>query len=500
MIFSKYNYLFLRCLAFLCAASMLSCQKSFLERAPISNSNEANFYNSEADFELAISGAYQALTLEGTYNDFVPMIGDLRSDNSTMGSTAGQRTSFREIDEFQEQSENFILSTIWNDHYAGIARCNKVIQMLDEKKEVLSEAKYNQIKGEASFLRALFYFNMVRIFGDVPLSTKVLDNVQDAYKISRTPVQEVYSQIEADLLVASESLPNVGTVEPGKATAGAAKGLLGKVYLTQHQYDDAVRVLSEVIQSGDYHLVENFDELWDPLASNSSESLFEVQFKLQPGFQTGSIFSIRYTPYLSGTSLIGISTTGGGYNIPTPEMEQLYETDDARSYSSVASGYVDGDGNFVSGLEGRHTRKYLGQADADLGSDDNWKVLRYADVLLMCAEALNETGFVADGEAFRLLNMVRNRAHLEPYGTTAADASLQLTDQSQFREAVYNERRAELAFEGHRWFDLVRTGRAVEVMEAQGFTIDTHQLLFPVPQSQIDINPDVITQNPGYIN
>ena len=474
-----------------------SCNDDFLTLAPISNANVDNFYSSENDFQLAVNGAYISLRSDGVFQDYVQLIGDMHSDNATVGTTAGVRSYFYELSEFKDQPASPIYSSVWNDHYQGIYRCNMVLDQIDAV-SFANEARKKQFIGEARFLRGLFYFNLVRIFGDVPLVLNSLNNIDESYTLGRTPAAEVYKAIVADLQAASQNLPaSYSGTDVGRATSGAAKGLLGKVFLTQKSYQEAAQALAEVINSGRYQLLANFNDLWKPANKNSKESLFEVQFKKQAGTNTGSEFSVRYTPYLSGTVLVGVATTNGGYNIPTEDIANAYTSADLRKSVSVATSYINQKGDVVTGLTGRYTRKFLGAYTVGQGADDNWPVLRYADVLLLYAEALNEVGFQAGGEAFKYLNQVRARAGLPALSANATDEKLRVPDQQAFRLAVETERRLELAFEGHRWYDLVRTGRALEVLKT-GKNIQPDQLLLPVPQQQININPKTITQNPGY--
>ena len=476
---------------------LISCNDDFLTLAPISNANVDNFYSSESDFQLAVNGAYISLRSDGVFHDYVQLIGDMHSDNATVGTTAGVRTYFYELSEFKDQPTSPIYSAVWNDHYQGIYRCNMVLDQIDAV-GFANETKKKQFIGETRFLRGLFYFNLVRIFGDVPLVLNSLNNIEASYTLGRTPTAEVYKAIVADLQVASQNLPTSYTgTNVGRATSGAAKGLLGKVFLTQKNYQEAAQSLAEVINSGRYQLLANFNDLWKPANKNSKESLFEVQFKKQAGTGTGSEFSVRYTPYLSGEVLVGVATTNGGYNIPTEDIVNAYTSADSRKSVSVAPSYVDQKGNNVTGLTGRYTRKFLGAYTVGQGADDNWPVLRYADVLLLYAEALNEVGFQAGGDAFKYLNQVRARAGLPALSASASDEKFRVSDQQAFRLAVEKERRLELAFEGHRWYDLVRTGRALEVLKT-GKNIQPDQLLLPIPQQQININPKTITQNPGY--
>jgi hypothetical protein len=474
-----------------------SCSKGFLEKAPISNANSANFYKTEADFKLAVNGAYASLTASGIFHDNVQLIGELRSDNATMGSTASSRVYYIDMSEFREQSASPISQSAWNDHYGAIARCNIITSRINGVP--MSEDAKNRILAETRFLRGLYYFNLVRIFGDVPLVLQEITTTQTAYQMGRTATSEVYKSIEEDLLFAADHLPdNYATADKGRATSGAARGLLGKVYLTEKKYNEAVTALQTVINSGKYQLLGTFGNLWNTANKNSLESLFEVQFRKTAEANVGSSYSARYTPYLSGAALLGFESSSGGYNTPTEQMLTLYGSTDKRKEFSVAASYTATNGQQVTGLTGRHTRKFLGKPTNGQGAEDNWPVLRYADVLLMYAEALNEVSFQGSGAAFEAINAVRSRAGLGNLSSTTNDAALLVSNQAEFRLAVERERRWELAFEGHRWFDLVRTGRAMTVLQAAGKNIKPHQLLLPIPQEQIDINPGVIKQNEGY--
>jgi hypothetical protein len=270
---------------------------------------------------------------------------------------------------------------------------------------------------------------------------------------------------------------------------------LGKVYLTQRNFAQAAATLKEVIDQAaenKYMLLPNYADVFRVTNENHRESIFDVQFK-KGGTGEGSPFTNQFAPRASGTIVTKVGP-GLGYNIPTQDMDDAYEPGDLRKAVSMSAGYMNGS-TFVAS---KYVTKYLDVPFQANDADNNWPVLRYADVLLMYAEALNEQGFVADGPAFDYLNQVRARAGLPARTAVNADPALQVADQAAFRLAVEQERRVELAFENHRWFDLVRTGRAIDVMAAHGIAIEPYQLLYPAPQSQIDINPAIITQNPGY--
>ncbi|HBE41762.1 MAG TPA: RagB/SusD family nutrient uptake outer membrane protein [Bacteroidales bacterium] len=471
------------------------CSDSFLDLAPISNSSVQTFYTNEGDFTNAIYGAYSTLRSNGAYSDYYQLVGELRSDNTEMGSTASDRFYFFNLQEFNDQVTNVINENIWNKSYQGILRVNEILDRID--KLTASEAFKGRITGEAKFLRAIFYFNLVRVFGDVPLVTSVLKTIEEAYEAGRTEKSEVYTQIINDLLDAENKLPLQVKGEEGRATKGAASALLGKVYLTIRDFNNAKIKLTDVINSNQYQLLTNYADLWKIANKNHKESIFDVQFKKSAGTGTGSNFCERYTPYLY--PYLNYYSTGGGFNIPTVDLIAAYEPNDLRKDASLRESYVDKSGNTVTGLQGRFCIKFFDNPVQSQGSDDNWPVLRYADVLLMCAEALNEIAFEPNGPAFNYLNMIRIRAGLPQKTAGNSNPALAINSQQEFRLAIEQERRVELAFEGHRWFDLVRTGRAIEVLNPKKKTnLQDYHLLLPIPQTQVDINPRGIKQNPGY--
>lgn len=478
----------------ICAVALLAgsgCRKTFLDLAPVSQQNGNNFYRTAEDMKNALSSVYGALQYGGLYYSSMHIIGDLRSDNTEI-TNPNAGADMQAVDMFTNNAVNSISSTTWNGHYQGIQSANIVINKIDAVS--MDETLKARYKGEALFLRALMYFNLVRVFGDVPLVTAIINNPEEGYKYGRENTAKVYEQIIADLEAAEQSLPYEFTgADIGRATKGAAMAMLGKVYLTQKNWPLAVQKLKEVIDAAaqtKYQLIASYAGLFGAANENNRESIFEVQFKKGAAGE-GSPFTNQFAPIGSGTAVVSVGNPLG-QNIPTDDMSNAYEAGDLRKAASMRNSYV------LSGNTVNHNYiiKYAGVPAANLDNDNNWIVLRYADVLLMYAEALNETGYVADGTAFTCLNLVRTRAGLASKTSSNTDVSLQLPDQASFRLAVEQERRVELAFEGHRWFDLVRTGRALTVLAPLGMQAD--HVLFPVPQSQIDINPEVIKQNPGY--
>ncbi|WP_205943621.1 RagB/SusD family nutrient uptake outer membrane protein [Pedobacter cryophilus] len=471
--------------------SASSCNKDFLELAPVSQQNGSNFYKTSEDIKNALSAAYGGLQYGGLYYSSMHIIGDLRSDNTEI-TNPNAGADQQAVDNFTNLPTNSISSTTWAGHYQAIQSANIVIEKIEAvSMDATLKARYT---GEAKFLRALMYFNLVRIFGDVPLVTKVINNPEEGYDYGRETVANVYVQITADLTAAEASLPFEYTgADIGRATKGAAMSLLGKVYLTQKNWSLAASKLKEVIDqtaSNKYLLLPTYAGVFGVANENNRESIFEVQFK-RAATGEGSPFTNQFAPIGSGTAVVSIGNPLG-QNIPTANMNSAYEANDARKAVSLRTSYVLG----ANTVNHNYVVKYAGTPAANLDSDNNWIVLRYADVLLMYAEALNEQGYVADGPAFIYLNQIRTRAGLPIKTSNNANAALRVADQAAFKLAVEQERRVELAFEGHRWFDLVRTDRALTVLGANG--MQAHHTVFPIPQTQIDINPGKITQNPDY--
>lgn len=448
-----------------------------LEIAPPSNVSVDVFYQTSDDIEQAVVAAYDALQNEGQYGFNFMMYMEIRSDNASVESPTNVDGEYGDIDLFQLSSGNTRLASSWNSCYEGIQRCNIVLNRIGNVD--MDESAKTIRSGEVKFIRALTYFNLVRMWGDVPLVTTETTDPFDAFAIGRSSIADVYDQIITDLDEAVAVLP--ATSDAGRATSGAAKTLLGKVHLTLENWDEAVSTLSGITG---YTLNANFGDNFGIANKNSPESIFEVQF--QSGVSEGSPYPNQVAPVGSADSLLNGIGSQRGENIPSSLLYNSFETGDLRRDLSI--GIFNGTINFAV--------KLIDIPLADYDSDLNVIVFRYADVLLMRAEALNEQGYAADGEAFDLLNQIRNRAGL------ADLTSVELPNQDSFREAVTEERRHEFVSENHRWFDLIRTGKAMEVMNAStsAFSVLAHQLLFPIPLSALDAinNPEIFDQNDGY--
>lgn len=472
----------------LAAILTVSCQDSFLDLQPVSSAASGNFYKTAADMKVALNAAYASLQSGGiSINKYV--FGEISSDN-TSPVASGSVTDQDEFDRFYIRTTNPFISGRWNDGYNAISRANTVLEKIVAV-EMSEELKKRYI-AEAKFLRAFVYFELVRTFGDVPLVVKSLtSSLDEAYEYGRSPAAEVYGQIEKDLTEAEADLPVSYTgADIGRATKGAVKSLLGKVYLTQGKAAPAAAKLREVIDLNSYELV-SYADAFDPAKKNGKEAVFEIQFSA--GIGEGNSWPNSFAPQNSGNAVINFG--GGGNNRPTQDLIDAYEPGDLRKDFSLATSYVNASGQTIQDV---YVRKYRFSPALNGDNGNNIPVIRYADVLLMYAECLNEQSYQANGEAFRYLNMIRKRAGL-PEKTAS-----EIPDQAAFRLAMERERRVEFAFEGHRWYDLVRTGRAVAVINSKASDINLvapitqNNLVFPIPQSQIEINRNKITQNPGY--
>ncbi len=458
-----------------------SACSDFLDVEPVSQGSTNNFYKTPEDILIAVNSVYGSL--QPMYGQHMYRLGELRSDNTFLdGDPGGNRQSTADIDFFQVQTNNGILLDFWNTSYKGIANANTVLDRIDNVTFEDAQLK-NRIIGEAKFLRALFYFNLVRVFGKVPLVISEVKNPSESSSHIREEIATVYTQIETDLTVASTLLDDsYSGANVGRATSWAALSLLGKVQITQEKYPEAAATLKNVVDNGPYVLETNYSSIFDPTNKNGKESIFEVQFN--GGIVgEGSPFVNDFAPRFSTT--VASSGDGVGNNQPTNDIVQAYNSVDLRFDPSLDTLYINSKGAII---KANYITKYLNGTTLPGQGNDNFPVLRYADVLLLLAEA----EFFNNGGGLTQLNLVRSRAGLPDAITIDLDVILE-------------ERRIELAFEDHRWFDLIRTDKALEVMNAYladakvgAKSIQRYQYIYPIPQSQIDVNPDALSQNEGY--
>ncbi len=468
--------------------SMLACN-DFLEQVPASARSVDNAYKTAADFNNAAIGVYATFKNAGLYtnggqNSALLMMSDGASDAWDIGQTRNGLTTFQyEIEDFNISISNTLVTNAWVDHYIGIGRANSILDKIVSASVV--ENLKNRYEGEARFLRAYFYFNLVRLFGDVPLVLNTVSNPYAANDLTRTPAATVYETIISDLKIAEQFLPEtIVAADAGRASRWAAKALLGKVYLTQKNYPLASEKLAEVIASGRFNVTANNYPAVFSFATSfdaNKDVILAVQYRSGQVGQGGSLWSSS-VPFGANGSLFNTTAAGEGYFRPTADLVNAYEPGDLRKIASVATSYQNG----AVTITERYCVKYRQNGPIFGDSDTDFPILRYADVLLMQAEALNEQGQTGSAEPF--LNQVRTRAGL---------AAKTVLSQADFRLAVEQERYVELAFEGHRWFDLVRTDRYLTVMNAKGYKTQAFHRLYPVPQRETDLNK-ALGQNTGY--
>ncbi|MGI8635155.1 MAG: RagB/SusD family nutrient uptake outer membrane protein, partial [Segetibacter sp.] len=378
---------------FLALTFLLSCKKKFIELSPESTASTDAVYKTDKDFKDAVIGIYS--TYQNIYQNFW-QFGDLAGDDTEQQHSA--QLEFVNINNFLTTSATPVLHTTWLDHYRVISRANLVLSQIDKADPNLVVNKNRHI-GEAKFLRALAYFNLVRIFGDVPMVTAPI-TIEEASKTGREKADKIYDEIIVkDLLDAENKLlaKYTGT-DVGKATKGAAKSLLGKVYLTRKDFPAAVTKLQEVTTLG-YSLLPNYNDLFDYTKDeHHAEYIFDIEY-IDGGLGLGSTLTNSFAPNLSGIiNFFGLKGSGGQQGAPTLPIFSLFDANDKRkgiSVAKVADGLIDKNGQKIPLIPidvTTYSKKYMTPLQNANDSKANWKVIRYADVLLMYAEALNETG------------------------------------------------------------------------------------------------------------
>jgi hypothetical protein len=473
--------------------TLLNGCTDFLTEDLKGNFSSATFYQNDKQALQALTGAYHAITFSNPDNSLW-VFGDVASDDAVKGGNPGDQSEITYIDKYTTDANNGFVSNFWRFTYEGIARANNVIANVPEV--VMDEAVKARIIGEAKFLRAYGYFNLVNVFGKVPL--KLLPQLtSETIHVPLSEVADIWAQIEKDLTEAAPVLPvTYSSADNGRITRGAALAMLGKTALYQGKWAAAIAGFVQVDALGIYRLLPVYADLFRLKNENGSESLFEIQHLSNQNPQTGSTLNQWFAP----------SPEGGYYfNAPTQGLVDAFEKSaggetDPRLDASVGRDgqpWLNGD-LFNAGWSptGYLTKKHqqpLSEVSSSLKGDGslNYTYLRYADVLLMKAEAYNETGR-ADS-ALANLNRVRQRARASFAGTPPADllADILTTDQALLRTAIRHERRVELAQEFHRYFDLMRWGKS-EAESALGvlFNYDTNRW-FPIPQAEIDANQGI---------
>ncbi|WPR73960.1 RagB/SusD family nutrient uptake outer membrane protein [Algoriphagus sp. NG3] len=469
---------------------LASCD-DFLTIVPETQLTSVTFFKTEADFEQAVNAAYAPL--RNIVNDRAYRLAEMHSDNTYYGRNVlfGAVDPQEDLADFSVVEANGVTANDnilqqWRLDYLIIARTNQILDLIDEV-EFDQNAK-NNIKGQTLFLRAYAYFELVRYFGSVPLHlTPVATREESALPLSSEA--EVYAQIVADLEAAVPLLPPKSQQQLGRVTSGAARTLLANVYINLERWSDAEAMLTPVVTSGEYSLIPNYAMAFSDNASNknNAESVFEVQFlEGAAGLNGNFIYQMLPRPLLK-EELVEITGTsnpqdldGEGNNIPTPDIIAAYEDGDERKDASI--GYVFLSNSFRDDKIYPYIKKYAKKHSQHNNTGTNFPVYRYSEVLLFMAEILNEQG--KDGEARNYLNQVRDRAGLGPVSSSG----------SELADAIFRERRVELAFENKRWFDIQRKDLIEEIIIPYGQRVVANPLDYYYPPLEGAVpRPNVFT-------
>ncbi|MBO0952221.1 RagB/SusD family nutrient uptake outer membrane protein [Fibrella forsythiae] len=508
------NFILLFFTGLLAILGAVSCQKSFLDVPVQGQATTATDPNLAVNL---VTGVYNSLfngeAFGGAGGDIhgISFIAatNIISDDAEKGSTPGDQPPLGDIDNFSVTPTNNFVAALWNGYYGGISRANQALAALQIAS--LAPTTKNQLIGEVRFIRAYYYFNLVRFFGKVPKVVRVPNDAQDANTDpafqTRAPIDTIYNVITQDLQFAIDNLPLRTQSAVGHANKGAAQALLAKMYLYRKNWQQVQTLTQAVIASGQYSLVPDYSIIWRYAGANNAESIFETQ---SGTFNNSDIATAGYCTW-QGPRVGpkgGWTDLGFGFDTPSQDLVNAYEPGDKRKASTIIAidrtgrglgtllydGFRIPSGDSVQNAyynykayasENKNVEPFLGNRDQ---KQKNIRLLRYADVLLMNAEAANELGQSAAAIAY--LNQIRTRAGL---------AATKATSQTDLRTAIWNERRLELAMEHDRFFDLVRQGRAAQVMKAAGknFVAGKNELL-PVPSLQIQLSGGKLDQNNGY--
>ncbi|WP_341225705.1 RagB/SusD family nutrient uptake outer membrane protein [uncultured Arcticibacterium sp.] len=467
-------------LLILAVFTQTGCKDDFLELVPATALSSATFFTKEADFEQAVNGAY--VPLRDIFNSRSWLLSEMHSDNTYYARNIlfGATEQQEDLADFADPTSNGLSTNthVLNQYrldYQIIARTNQILSQIDDVD--FDAANKANLKGQTQFLRAFAYFELARYFGKAPLHLEPVTDREGA-ALPLTEEAGLYQQVISDAQAAISSLPTKANQEPGRVTKGAAQMLLANVYIIQKNWSGAEALLREIVNSGEYALMPTYGEAFSDNNSNKNnqESIFEVQFlEGSAGLNGNFIYSFLPRP-ISPSELEPIMGTsnpqpinGEGNNIPTPDIIAAYEDGDLRKDESIA--YVTLEGSLRSDKTYPYIKKYAKKHSLHNNTGTNWPVYRYSEALLFLSEVLIEQNKTS--EALPFLNQVRSRAGL---GNTPA------TSQDELRTAIANERRVELAFENKRWFDLVRTGKAIETITAYGNRIKADPFAYYYPE------------------
>nr|WKN39015.1 RagB/SusD family nutrient uptake outer membrane protein [Tunicatimonas sp. TK19036] len=477
---------------------LFACSESFLDKDPMSTLTDATFYKTEDDALASLSGVYDAFAKNNTM-DFLYLIHGYMPCGDVLAGSQGLANS--------TYLYNIDINTgggIWNGTYLVVTRANTTIDMVGEMS--IDEELKQRVVAEAKFLRGLAYFNLARYFGGVPLITYMQTASTDFYP-SRAPVEDVWAQVKKDFTEAAQVLPvSYESNDLGRATKGAALAMLAKTHLEIAEYEEVVTRSEEVIALNTYELRDEMLDNFSQTENNGSESIFETQHRIDPngGWKDDNDafwLSAYMAPPGIGTEYAPFGGWGG-YS-PTPQLLNAYEPGDERLKGTFlfvgdehVSGYImedstaDYNTELYPAVPAIH-KWWRGPAGDPQKQYDNmnFPYIRYAELLLNYAEALNEVGRSAD--AIGQINIVRNRSELP-------DLPMDLSKNGVL-DAIFQERRVEFVFEYSFWRDLIRRDRAAKfALEEHGQVWPEHQRLMPIPQNEMDNNPNLTQQNPGY--
>ena len=481
---------------FICVL-LVGCS-DFLSVNPQGVLTQEAFPTTASDALQATNAAYSTLRNWLYHSGGFPIL-DIMSDDALKGSNPNDgANTVGPYDDFTHAPFQDGLDRWWNALYQGIRRTNVVIENLPDIE--MDENLKSRYLGEARFLRALYYFDLVRAFGGVPIVTSTNPPIQ----LPRASASEVYTLIEEDLTFAVSALPSKGEYAAsdfGRATSGAAQSLLGKVHMYQNDFEAAEPLLLSVINSGEYGLEPDYYDANGQDGEHGIESVFEIGAVATDGGQGNQ--------YANTQGVRGTPNRGWGFNQPSVDLRNAFENGDPREQATIIElgDVIDGitilgdgttpdvetdeNGNVIA-IESYNRKVWIPGLSTDTQFGHNRRLIRYADVLLLAAETLNEND--KPNDALPYLNQVRARARA---GDNTILPDVTTTDKAQLRAAILQERRVELALEGHRFWDLVRTNTAPAVLGPLGFQEGLHELL-PIPQSEIDLSQGTLEQNPNW--
>lgn len=492
--------------------ALLSCGEGFLDKNDPTKLNSGGFYLTDQHFKQAVNGVYSQL------QDYVGgswQCSEFITDNTTLhfnDQDRGQGAGIEAIEYWQINAttmEQIGPYNVYSNIYNYLVNINTILTRL--KDASINESAKKSYEGQMKFMRAYYYFELVRFFGDVVIITEPITVPEQAWNYSRSPVEEVYKLIDSDLKFAVEALPlpsEQTSSQIGLPNKGVALTLQGRTFLTRKLYPEAIAAFKQVTQLG-YKLLPDYAKVFDPVYKNHEESIMEVQFQGNNDLGEYSGFIYSFYPRESYGAVIPFpGVSGGGWNIPTLDIIGDFEKGDLRKEVSLKEGYKNAKGEWVAVP---YINKYNHPHSIEGRPDDNWPLMRYAEVLLSLAEAINEQEGPT-GEAYQYLNDIRGRAGLAPVAGLSKE---------KFKETVLHERRIELAFENHRWFDLKRTmnpselttflnaygkremakpttkERAGMAFAAGDFEFKAHEVYFPIPERELRLNPN-LKQTEGY--